>query len=115
MNVMAQNLTDQVREIATVTTAVVYGDLTRKIERSVQGEIFQLQQTINTIVDQLWTFAAQVTRVARDVGIEGILGGQVEIEGVKGMWNTLTVNINAMVLHSQYLLYKGLNSVQIKR
>ncbi|KAL5313359.1 hypothetical protein ACEPPN_019092 [Leptodophora sp. 'Broadleaf-Isolate-01'] len=93
---MAQNLTDQVREIATVTTAVAHGDLTRKIERSAQGEIFQLQQTINTMVDQLRTFAAQVTRVARDVGTEGILGGQAEIEGVKGMWNTLTVNVNAM-------------------
>ncbi|KAH6700628.1 two-component histidine kinase [Leptodontidium sp. MPI-SDFR-AT-0119] len=76
--------------------AVAHGDLTRKIERSAQGEIFQLQQTINTMVDQLRTFAAQVTRVARDVSTEGILGGQAEIEGVKGMWNTLTVNVNAM-------------------
>ncbi|KUJ22580.1 two-component osmosensing histidine-kinase [Mollisia scopiformis] len=96
VNVMAQNLTDQVREIASVTTAVAHGDLTQKIERPAQGEILQLQQTINTMVDQLRTFAAEVTRVARDVGTEGILGGQAEIEGVKGMWNTLTVNVNAM-------------------
>ncbi|KAJ5032605.1 uncharacterized protein L3040_009202 [Drepanopeziza brunnea f. sp. 'multigermtubi'] len=96
VNVMAQNLTDQVREIASVTTAVAHGDLTQKIARPAQGEILQLQQTINTMVDQLRTFAAEVTRVARDVGTEGILGGQAEIEGVKGMWNTLTVNVNAM-------------------
>ncbi|KAH8792591.1 two-component histidine kinase [Hyaloscypha finlandica] len=96
VNVMAQNLTDQVREIAAVTTAVAHGDLTQKIERPARGEILQLQQTINTMVDQLRTFAAEVTRVARDVGTEGILGGQAEIEGVKGMWNTLTVNVNAM-------------------
>lgn len=93
---MAQNLTDQVREIASVTTAVAHGDLTQKIQRPAQGEILQLQQTINTMVDQLRTFAAEVTRVARDVGTEGILGGQAEIDGVKGMWNTLTVNVNAM-------------------
>ncbi|KAG9243923.1 two-component histidine kinase [Calycina marina] len=96
VNVMAQNLTDQVREIASVTTAVAHGDLTQKIERPAQGEILQLQQTINTMVDQLRKFAAEVTRVARDVGTDGILGGQAEIEGVKGMWNTLTVNVNAM-------------------
>jgi osomolarity two-component system, sensor histidine kinase NIK1 len=96
VNVMAQNLTNQVREIASVMTAVAHGDLTRKIERPAQGEIYELQQTINTMVDQLRTFAAEVTRVARDVGTEGILGGQAEIEGVKGMWNTLTVNVNAM-------------------
>lgn len=95
MNVIAQNLTDQVCEIATVTTAVAH-DLTRKIERSANGEIFQLQQTINTMVDQLRTSAAQVTRVAYDVGTEGILGGQAKIESVKGMWNTLTVNVNAI-------------------
>ncbi|OBT50490.1 hypothetical protein VE04_09388, partial [Pseudogymnoascus sp. 24MN13] len=86
VNVMAQNLTDQVREIAAVTTAVAHGDLTQKIERPAQGEILQLQQTINTMVDQLRTFAAEVTRVARDA----------EVEGVEGMWNTLTVNVNAM-------------------
>ena len=93
---MAQNLTDQVREIAVVTTAVAQGDLSRKIQRPARGEILQLQQTINTMVDQLRTFATEVTRVSRDVGIEGVLGGQAQIEGVKGMWNDLTVNVNAM-------------------
>lgn len=96
VNVMAQNLTDQVREIAVVTTAVAKGDLSRKIQRPARGEILQLQQTINTMVDQLRTFATEVTRVARDVGIEGVLGGQAQIEGVEGMWNDLTVNVNAM-------------------
>lgn len=96
VNVMAQNLTDQVREIAMVTTAVARGDLSRKIQRPARGEIFQLQQTINTMVDQLRTFATEVTRVSRDVGIEGVLGGQAQIEGVQGMWNDLTVNVNAM-------------------
>jgi osomolarity two-component system sensor histidine kinase NIK1 len=96
VNVMAQNLTDQVREIASVTTAVAHGDLTKKIERPAKGEILQLQQTINTMVDQLRTFASEVTRVARDVGTEGILGGQADVGGVQGMWNDLTVNVNAM-------------------
>ena len=93
---MAQNLTDQVREIAVVTTAVAQGDLSRKIQRPARGEILELQQTINTMVDQLRTFATEVTRVARDVGIEGVLGGQAQIEGVRGMWNDLTINVNAM-------------------
>lgn len=93
---MAQNLTDQVREIASVTTAVAHGDLTQKIERPAQGEILQLQQTINVMVDQLRTFAAEVTRVARDVGTDGILGGQADVGNVKGMWMALTVNVNAM-------------------
>ncbi|KAI7683502.1 hypothetical protein KC353_g21425, partial [Hortaea werneckii] len=96
VNVMAQNLTDQVREIAVVTTAVAQGDLSRKIQRPAKGEILQLQQTINTMVDQLRIFATEVTRVSRDVGIEGVLGGQAQIEGVQGMWNDLTVNVNAM-------------------
>ncbi|KAF2719822.1 hypothetical protein K431DRAFT_227738 [Polychaeton citri CBS 116435] len=96
VNVMAQNLTDQVREIAVVTTAVAQGDLSRKIERPAKGEILQLQSTINIMVDQLRTFAEEVTRVSRDVGIEGKLGGQAKIEGVKGMWNDLTLNVNAM-------------------
>ena len=93
---MAQNLTDQVREIAVVTTAVAQGDLSRKIQRPAKGEILQLQQTINTMVDQLRTFATEVTRVSRDVGTEGVLGGQAQIEGVQGMWSDLTVNVNAM-------------------
>ncbi|KAI5304758.1 histidine kinase osmosensor [Ascosphaera pollenicola] len=96
VNIMATNLTDQVREIATVTTAVAHGDLSQKIERRAQGEILELQQTINTMVDQLRTFATEVTRVARDVGTEGVLGGQAQIDGVQGMWNELTVNVNAM-------------------
>ncbi|KAF2471085.1 uncharacterized protein BDR25DRAFT_30318 [Lindgomyces ingoldianus] len=96
VNVMAKNLTEQVREIATVTTAVAHGDLSRKIERPARGEILQLQQTINTMVEQLRSFATEVTKVARDVGTEGKLGGQAEIAGVKGMWNELTVNVNAM-------------------
>lgn len=93
---MAENLTNQVREIAVVTTAVAQGDLSRKIQRPARGEILQLQQTINTMVDQLRTFATEVTRVSRDVGTEGVLGGQAQIEGVQGMWNDLTVNVNAM-------------------
>ena len=87
---------DAVREIASVTTAVAHGDLTKKIERPAKGEILQLQQTINTMVIQLRSFASEVTRVARDVGTEGILGGQADVMGVQGMWNELTVNVNAM-------------------
>lgn len=90
------NTAHAVREIATVTTGVAHGDLTKKIERPARGEIFQLQQTINTMVDQLRTFASEVTRVAKDVGTEGKLGGQADVNGVKGMWNDLTVNVNAM-------------------
>ena len=93
---MADNLTEQVREIADVTTAVAEGNLGMKIKRKASGEILQLQLTINTMVDQLNTFATEVTRVARDVGTEGILGGQAQIEGVKGMWSDLTINVNAM-------------------
>ncbi|KAF2742887.1 two-component histidine kinase [Sporormia fimetaria CBS 119925] len=96
VNVMAKNLTEQVREIAIVTTAVAHGDLSKKIERPARGEILQLQQTINIMVDQLRSFATEVTKVARDVGTEGKLGGQAEIAGVQGMWNELTVNVNAM-------------------
>ncbi|KAF2093486.1 two-component osmosensing histidine kinase [Rhizodiscina lignyota] len=96
VNLMAENLTNQVREIAVVTTAVAHGDLSRKIERPARGEILELQQTINTMVDQLRSFATEVTRVARDVGTEGVLGGQAEIEGVQGMWNDLTISVNAM-------------------
>lgn len=93
---MANNLTLQVREIAEVTTAVAKGNLGMKIQRPARGEILQLQQTINTMVDQLRTFATEVTRVARDVGTEGVLGGQAQIVGVQGMWSELTVNVNAM-------------------
>lgn len=96
VNIMAKNLTDQVREIATVTTAVAHGDLSSKIQSRANGEIYQLQQTINTMVDQLRTFATEVNRVARDVGTEGVLGGQAQIAGVKGIWAELTNNVNAM-------------------
>ena len=96
VNVMAANLTGQVREIADVTTAVAEGDLGKKIQQKASGEILQLQLTINTMVDQLRTFATEVTKVARDVGTEGVLGGQAQVEGVKGMWSDLTVNVNAM-------------------
>ncbi|KAH8431730.1 histidine kinase osmosensor [Aspergillus melleus] len=96
VNVMALNITGQVREIAAVMTGVAHGELSQKIERPAKGEVLQLQQTINTMVDQLRTFATEVTRVARDVGIEGVLGGQAQIYGIRGMWNELTVNVNAM-------------------
>ncbi|KAL2808281.1 hypothetical protein BJX63DRAFT_409740 [Aspergillus granulosus] len=96
VNLMALNITDQVREIAAVMTAVAHGELSQKIERPARGEVLQLQQTINTMVDQLRMFATEVTRVARDVGIEGVLGGQAQISGIQGMWNELTVNVNAM-------------------
>jgi len=96
VNIMAANLSDQVREIATVTKAVARGDLSQKVQSRARGEIFELQHTINTMVDQLRTFATEVTRVARDVGTEGVLGGQAQIEGVQGTWSELTNSVNAM-------------------
>lgn len=96
VNIMAKNLTDQVREIALVTTAVANGDLSKKVQGRARGEISELQLTINTMVDQLNTFAAEVTRVARDVGTEGVLGGQARIDGVQGTWSELTNSVNAM-------------------
>lgn len=96
VNVMASNLTNQVREIADVTRAVAQGDLSRKINVHAQGEILELQKTINTMVEQLRTFAFEVTRVARETGVEGRLGGQAQIEGVEGIWRELTDNVNAM-------------------
>ncbi len=96
VNMMASNLTSQVRNIADVTTAVAKGDLSRKITVEVKGEILQLKGTINTMVDQLSAFAAEVTRVAREVGTEGKLGGQAKVEGVTGTWKDLTENVNAM-------------------
>ena len=93
---MAANLTAQVREIATVTKAVAQGDLSQKVHNRAQGEILDLQSTINTMVDQLRMFATEVTRVARDVGTEGVLGGQADIPGVQGTWNELTNSVNAM-------------------
>ncbi|HUF17584.1 MAG TPA: response regulator, partial [Thermoanaerobaculia bacterium] len=96
VNFMAGNLTAQVRNIAEVTTAVASGDLTKKITVEVQGEIQELKHTINTMVDQLSSFASEVTRVAREVGTEGKLGGQAEVKGVAGTWNELTDNVNLM-------------------
>ena len=96
VNFMASNLTNQVRNIATVTTAVANGDLSKKITVDVRGEILELKNTINTMVDQLSTFASEVTRVAREVGTEGKLGGQAEVKGVAGTWKDLTDNVNFM-------------------
>ena len=96
VNGMGNNLTDQVRNIAQVTTAVAQGDLTQKITADAKGEILELKNTINTMVDQLRAFAAEVTRVAREVGTEGVLGGQAEVEGVSGTWRGLTENVNLM-------------------
>ncbi len=96
VNSMANNLTSQVRNIAQVTTAVAQGDLSKKIDVDAQGEILELKTTINTMVDQLSSFAAEVTRVAREVGREGRLGGQAEVEGVSGTWKRLTENVNEL-------------------
>src|SRR5262245_21243703 len=96
VNGMASNLTGQVRNIAEVTTAVANGDLSRKITVDVRGEVLELKETINAMVDQLRAFAAEVTRVAREVGSEGILGGQARVEGVSGVWKDLTDNVNFM-------------------
>jgi HAMP domain-containing protein/signal transduction histidine kinase/CheY-like chemotaxis protein len=96
VNFMARNLTGQVRNIAEVTTAVANGDLSKKITVDVRGEILELKDTINTMVDQLRSFASEVTRVAREVGSEGILGGQAEVKGVAGTWKDLTDNVNMM-------------------
>jgi signal transduction histidine kinase/HAMP domain-containing protein len=96
VNSMAGNLTAQVRNIAEVTTAVAKGDLSKKITVDVKGEIFELKDTINTMVDQLRSFASEVTRMAREVGTEGKLGGQAEVEGVAGTWKDLTDSVNSM-------------------
>ena len=96
VNLMAGNLTDQVRNIAAVTTAVATGDLTKKITVDVKGEFLELKDTINVMVDQLRSFASEVTRVAREVGSEGILGGQARVEGVSGTWKDLTDSVNFM-------------------
>ncbi len=96
VNAMASNLTAQVRNIAGVTTAVARGDLSRKITVDVKGEILELKETINTMVDQLNGFASEVSRVAREVGTEGKLGGQAQVSGVAGTWKDLTDNVNSM-------------------
>ena len=99
VNAMAGNLTAQVRNIAEVTTAVARGDLSRKITVDVKGEILELKNTINTMVDQLNAFAAEVTRVGREVGTDGKLGGQAQVPGVAGIWKDLTDNVNVMAVN----------------
>src|SRR5207302_4902699 len=96
VNFMASNLTSQVRSIAQVTTAVARGDLTQQITVEAKGEVAALAETINTMVDQLSSFADEVTRVAREVGTEGKLGGQAQVEGVSGTWKDLTESVNFM-------------------
>src|SRR5439155_31584 len=96
VNFMASNLTNQVRNIAEVTTAVARGDLSKKITVDARGEILELKNTINVMVDQLSSFVSEVTPAAREVGIEGKLGGQAEVKGVAGTWKDLTDNVNLM-------------------
>src|SRR5262249_44900478 len=96
VNSMAGNLTDQVRNIAEVATAIAGGDLSRQITADVRGEILQLKETLNTMVDQLNRFARDVARVAREVGTEGSLGGQANVPGVAGTWKDLTDSVNSM-------------------
>src|SRR5690606_9076481 len=96
VNLMGRNLTDQVRDIAEVTTAVANGDLSRKITVEVKGEISTLKNTINAMVDSLSSFADEVTRMAREVGTEGVLGGQATVRDVSGIWKELTDNVNSM-------------------
>src|SRR5207249_3421453 len=96
VNLLANNLTAQVRNIADVTTSVAKGDLSRKITVDAKGEVLELKNTINTMVDQLNAFTGEVTRVAREVGTEGKLGGQAEVKGVAGTWKDLTDNVNFM-------------------
>src|SRR5436190_1723415 len=93
---MATSLTTQVRNIAEVATAIANGDLSKKITVDVKGEILELKNTLNIMVDQLNSFASEVTRVAREVGTEGKLGGQAEVKGVAGTWKDLTDNVNSM-------------------
>src|SRR5438876_713524 len=100
---MASNLTAQVRNIAGVTTAVARGDLSKKITVDVRGEILELKDTINTMVDQLNGFASEVTRVAREVGTEGKLGGQADVRGVGGTWKDLTDSVNQLAAYPQHL------------
>ena len=96
VNLLANNLTAQVRNIADVTTSIAKGDLSKKITVDAKGEILELKGTMNTLVDQLNSFASEVTRVAREVGTEGKLGGQADVKGVSGVWKDLTDNVNFM-------------------
>ncbi|MFB8763121.1 HAMP domain-containing protein [Nocardiopsis alba] len=110
VNSMADNLTNQVRDISKVTTAVARGDLTRKVEVDVQGEMLALKNTVNTMVDQLDSLADEVTRVAREVGTEGKLGGRASVKGVSGIWKDLTDNVNSM---ANSLTYQVRNISQV--
>src|SRR5688572_9959209 len=114
VNSMADNLTSQVRNIAEVTTAVANGDLSRKITVAVKGEIRELKDTINTMVDQLNAFASEVTRVAREVGTDGKLGGQALVRGVAGVWKDLTDNVNTMA-ENLTAQVRGIAQVEIGR
>src|SRR5690606_30447963 len=96
VNSMAKNLTDQVRNIAEVSSAIAAGDLSRKITVEVKGEILDLKNTINTMVDQLSSFTDEVTRMSREVGTQGRLGGQAQVREVSGVWRELTENVNSM-------------------
>src|SRR6185312_2102922 len=96
VNMLAGNLTDQVRNIAVVSTSIANGDLSKKITVEAKGEILELKNTINGMVDRLQTFAAEVTRVAREVGTEGKLGGQADVKGVSGTWRDLTDSVNML-------------------
>src|SRR5204862_6431449 len=96
VNLMASNLTVQLRDVSKVATAIANGDLTQKITVDVKGEILQIKNVINTMVDQLSSFASEVTRVAQDVGTEGKLGGQADVQGVAGTWKDLTDSVNFM-------------------
>ena len=98
VNFMAVSLTEQVRNIAQVTTAVATGDLSKKVTVDVKGEVLELKDTINTMVDQLSSFADEVTRVAREVGTEGKLGGQANVKGVSGTWKDLTDSVNGLAV-----------------
>src|ERR1700742_4398556 len=102
---MAFNLTNQVRSIASVTKAVAAGDLSKIVDVDVQGEMLDLKLTVNSMVAQLRTFASEVSRVAKEVGTEGILGGQAQVEGVEGTWALLTQNVN--VGDSPYISKRG--------
>ena len=99
VNAMANNLTTQVRDIIKVTTAVAKGDLTQKVQADCRGEIFELKSTINSMVDQLQQFAREVTKIAREVGTEGRLGGQATVHDVEGTWRDLTENVNGMAMN----------------
>src|SRR5689334_18351755 len=112
VNFMASNLTGQVRNIAQVTTAVANGDLSQKITVDALGEILELKSTVNRMVDQLSSFAAEVTRVGREVGIEGKLGGQAQVRGVSGTWRDLTENVNhlAATLTTQLRAIAGVST-----